>query len=460
MSITHQSLWQKCLQLIRKQIGDQLFSTWFSDVKSVSFDGTTLIIQVPSHYVRQLYEDRFYEPLGKALTQVYGSDVELFYQIGIVQDDASATVRLPGSAPANVQKRPQQSQRQSAEAPRREDISGLKEDYIFENYCVGESNCLPFTIAKSIADHPDSNDFNPFVVYGNVGVGKTHLIQAIGHRLLEQSSRSRVVYVPMRNFQNQYSIATMQGKVPDFINFYQNIDVLLIDDLQELSGKKGTIEALYPIFNHLHQGGKKLIFTCDRPPVALEGIIDRLLDRFKWGSTEELPDPDLELRKKILRVKAAAGGLDLGEDVIDVIASNVVGSVRELEGVVAGLISRAIFLSVPITPILAAEVVKKTVKPRSKTINFDMIIEQTAEAFDISPDVIFSRSRVRDIADSRQVIMYLASKYLDLSLTAIGTKLNRLHSTVLHGIKAVKDRLPFEPQLAERIQSIEKELNK
>jgi chromosomal replication initiator protein len=454
MSQNHEQLWQACLAHIKGAIGQQLFSTWFSEARSVSFDNGALTIQVPSDFIREQYEDRFYAPIGEAIKHIYGDGVQLFYQIGIIQDDESSNIILPGN-------------RHHLNAAQRNDgvnyqkvPSGLNPDYRFDNYCVGMSNQLPYTIAKAIADHPEKNDFNPFFLYGNVGVGKTHLIQAIGNSIKESIPSARVLYVSLRSFQNQLSTATISGKVPDFINYYQSIDVLLIDDLQELAGKKGTIDALFPIFNHLHQSGKKLIFTCDRPPVNLEGITDRLIDRFKWGSTEPLPKPDLALRKKILQSKAAAAGLDFPQEVIDVIAEQVDGSVRELEGVVAGIINRAIFLSVPITKTLAMEVMRNTVKTPTKTLNFDMIVETTAECFKINPDVIFSKNRVRDIADARQVIMYLAHKHLALSLTAIGSKLNRLHSTVLHGIKAVEDRIPMERSLAEAVEWIETELKK
>jgi chromosomal replication initiator protein len=462
MTQEHEQLWQKCLAHIRKSIGDQLFFRWFSDARSVSFDNGALTIQVPSDYIREQYEDRFYAHLGKAIQAVYGDGIDLYYQIGIIQDDDASKVTLRG----NKHQIPAAPQAIAATVQRQEGVnyqevqSGLIKSNTFENYCVGMSNQLPYTIAKAIADHPEKNDFNPFFLYGSVGVGKTHLIQAIGNRIKENIPQARVLYISLRSFQNQFSTATITGRVPDFINFYQSIDVLMIDDLQELAGKKGTIDALFTIFNHLHQGGKKLIFTCDRPPVNLEGITDRLIDRFKWGSTEPLPKPDLALRKKILQIKAASSGIDFPQDVIDVIAEHVDGSVRELEGVVAGVINRAIYLSAPINKALALEVMRNTVKTPTKTINFDMIVDITAECFKINPDVIFSKNRVRDIADARQIIMYLAHKHLGLSSTAIGTKLNRKHCTVLHGINAVEDRIPVERGIAEAVEWIEAELKK
>ena len=237
------------------------------------------------------------------------------------------------------------------------------------------------------------------------------------------------------------------------------MDVLLIDDLQELSHKDGTAKVLFPIFNHLHQNGKALVFTCDRPPMELDGIADRLIDRFKWGITERLPKPDLALKKKILQFKASKSGLSLPPEVIDLIAEQSTGSVRELEGIVMGILTRSITLNAPIDLNLAQEVMKNSIKKvEKKTINFDMIVEATAEFYRLNPDVIFSNSRVRDIADARQVIMYLCHKLTSLSSSAIGQKLNRRHATVLHGISAITDRLPYAKELSMAVEKIEEGL--
>ena len=337
----------------------------------------------------------------------------------------------------------------------------LNESLTFENYCEGESNRLPVAIARYIAENPGKNDFNPFFLYGEVGVGKTHLIQAIGVRVKERNPRAKVLFVTLRQFQNLMANATIRKQIPSFLNWFQQMDVLLIDDLQELSHKDGTANVLFPIFNHLHQNGKALVFTCDRPPVELDGITDRLIDRFKWGITEQLPKPDFALKKKILQFKASKNGLDLPQEVIDLVASRSTGSVRELEGIVMGILMRSIELNCPITLQLAQEVMKHTIKKvEEKTINFDMIVEATAEFYRLSPDVIFSKSRVRDIADARQVIMYLCHKLTPLSSSAIGQKLNRRHATVLHGISAITDRLPYAKELAVAVEKIEEDLRR
>ena len=445
--------WQHFLGLVHAAVGPELYANWFSDARLVSLDGRRLTIAVRSNYVRELYEDRFSEPFLTALEQTFGTDIEIYWSVGVIAGDDQANMLVSGAGRGH----------KAPKAPLGADIEetcGLKPEYTFANYCVGDSNRLAYTIARSIADHPESPDFNPFFLYGPVGVGKTHLIQAIGIALKQRNPQSRVLFVSMRNFQNQYQVASQQGKVPDFINFYQSIDVLLIDDIQELGGKKGTMDTLFPIFNYLHGSNRKLLFTCDRAPSSLEGVTDRLIDRFKWGSTEMLNKPDPQLRRAILRHKASAGGLELPESVIDIIADNVTGSVRELEGVVASLILRAVTLSVPITEQLALEEALKMARPRQRTVNFDMIVEFTAESFRINPDVIYSKSKVRDIADARQVIMYLAAKHLPLSQTAIGQRLRRSHSTVLHGIRTIENRLSVARDLRALIDAIEHDLEK
>lgn len=453
VQLTHQELWNQCLSLIRQAVGDAAFDRWFSDARCVAYDTDQrrITIYVPSAYIRDLYESRYHGPIVQALTATYGTGLQVYWRIPVVEGDDDASLTLPGV----TKQEPPPASPSDNDNPL---LTQLNPSYTFENFCVGDSNRLPYTIAKAIADHPDKTDFNPFVIYGPVGVGKTHLMQAIGHRLRQTVAGVKVVYVSVRTFINQYQYAKIHNNIPDFLYFYQQVDTLLIDDLQELSGKKGTIEALFSIFSYLHNAGKKLVFTSDRPPGQLVYITDRLIDRFKWGSTEMLPKPDVALRRKILVSKAQAGGLELPEDVVDVIATRVDSSVRELEGVVAALITRAIFLSAPIDRELAIQVMNSTFRPKVKQINFDMIVELCAEQFSISPDVIFSPCRVRDIADARQVIMYLAQKHLSLSTTAIGLKLGRKHCTVLHGIKTIRERMEVDMDLRQRIEEIEKDL--
>ncbi len=469
MNQDFQIKWEKCLDIIRDNVGDESFETWFAPAKAIRFHDNTLTLALPSTYVMEKYEDRFIDLLSSVLRKEFGPDVRLGYEVEVISGDKQSSMQIVKPIRSNAvdTKFMQSIQRPASDflktsANKSSEIDPqLNPAMTFENYCVGDSNKLPHTIAKYIAENPNKSDFNPFFLYGAVGVGKTHLIQAIGIKIKEKNPNARVLFLPMRQFQNMYVNAVLNQKLPVFINwFQQEVDVLLLDDLQEISGKVKTAETLFPIFNHMHHNGKQLVFTCDRPPVELDGIEDRLIDRFKWGVTEELPKPDYALRRKILKYKAAKNGLALSDDIIDCIASASSGSVRELEGIVMGVLTRSITLNCPITLQLTKEVMRHTVKsvPSNKPVNFDMIVDATAEYFKLSPDVIFTKSRVRDIADARQVIMYLSHDMTGLSSSAIGAKLNRSHVTVLHGISTVQDRLQYAKDVQEAVTSIRAEI--
>ncbi len=463
MTTDFKNKWQECLSLIKDNIGESRFNTWFTCAKPVAFTGDKLTLQLPSMFYYQKYEDDFYGILTSALRRIFGHNVNLEYEIRVVKNDNKSKVNIesPQKSPVLKNKLAASYQKEPVEKREVNFDSQLNYNLNFENYCKGESNRLPVTIAEYIAENPGKQEFNPFFLYGSVGVGKTHLMQAIGIRIKERNPNAKVLFVPMRQFQTLYQNAVIAKDIPTFINWFQQMDVILFDDLQELSNKTGTAEALFPIFNHLQLNRKNIIFTCDRPPMELDGISDRLIDRFKWGVVEPLEKPDFELRKKVLTFKSKKNGLGLPEEVINTIAANVDGSVRELENIVNGLLTRSIAKNEPITVELANEVMSHVVKKwEKKPVNFDMIVESTAEYFNISADAIFSKSRLRDIADARQIIMYLSQKLISLSSPAIGNKLNRKHATVLHGINSIKDRLSYSKDLNQAVYTIEQDILK
>lgn len=461
MNIDYKHNWERCLEIIRDNIGKDRFDTWFSNTEPVSFKDGILDLRVPSQFYVDKYEDDFNNLLRLALKKVFGRDIDIAYIYSVVSGDTGSDVKIEGPTHAKILKNKFAISQENKPIQKRETNFDpqLVSSLTFENYCIGNSNRLPVTIAQFIAENPGKADFNPFFLYGNVGVGKTHLAQAIGIRIKENNPSAKVLFIPMRQFQTLYANAVRNKDIPNFINWFQCMDVLIFDDLQELTHKSGTAEALFPIFNHLHLNKKNLIFTCDRPPMELDGIADRLIDRFKWGITERLPNPDYGLRKQILELKAKKNGLDLPMEVTELIASSVEGSVREMEQVVMRLLTRSIVKNAPITIELAHEAMVDVIKPeKKKSVNFDMIVETTADYFNLSPDAIFSRSRLRDIADARQVIMYLTHKHTQLSSPAIGHKLNRKHATVLHGISSIKDRMTYCKELCNTISNIEAEL--
>lgn len=460
--------WQKCLEIIRDNIGEERFKCWFSVADAIAFENDSIVISLPSHFFYEKFEDEFSELIALSLKRVFERNINIGYSVRMIGDDRSADMRLNSTVrDPRINSKLQRSlerpvnplETEAEKAGRSEIDSQLNPAYNFENYCVGQCNRVPFAMAEYIANNPKKVDFNPFFIYGDVGVGKTHLIQAVGTRIKQMNPRAKVVFTPMRLFQNMYANATIKHQVPAFISWFQNVDVLLIDDVQELASKSGTMDVLFPIFNSLQQNGKLLLFTSDRAPSELDGVTDRLIDRFKWGVVERLPKPDFELRRQILKMKSAKNGLQLPDNILDKIARASTGSVRELEGIVLNLLTHAIRNSEPLSEALVDRVMQNFIKVEpKKAINFDMIIECTADYFHLRPDVIFSKSRVRDIADARQVIMYLASKHTSLSSPAIGQKLGRVHATVLHGISTIKDRLPVSRELQETVSAIETEL--
>lgn len=443
---------------MRSRVPQEAFHAWFEPARSVRYAEGKVTIEVPGQIFVEEYEANFRQAFAQSLLEVYGPGTRAEFTYMMVAHDSDSSVTIEGSAasPSVAVQKPAAKPNGGVEYA--EVDPQLSSVYNFENYCVGESNRLPYSIAENVGSNPHSTVFSPFFLHGGTGVGKTHLIQAIGIRVKERFPKARVLYITSRIFENQYGTAVREKRVNDFINFYQSIDALLIDDVQELAGKTGTQNAFYPIFNFLHQKGKLLVMTSDRPPVELEGMMDRLLSRFKWGVIEVLPAPDLELRKQILRRKSAKNGLALPEAVIDVIASHVTDSVRELEGVVMSLITRATLLGQEITPDLAKVVMQSAVKLRGRKINFDMIVEACAAAYSVDPDVIFSRSRMRVIGDARQMIMYMASRHTSLSSPAIGQRLGRTHVTVLHGIRVVADRIATDAATSQLAQEIERNL--
>ena len=334
--------------------------------------------------------------------------------------------------------------------------SQLNPKYTFENYCGSTSNKIAKAIGEAIANDPKCKTFNPLFVFGPTGVGKTHLIQAIGIKIRENNPLARILYVSARLFESQYTVASHNGKINEFINFYQSIDTLIIDDIQDLIDKPRTQGTFFHIFNHLHQNQKQIILSSDCCPTQLKGMTDRLLSRFKWGMTVELERPDLQLRRNVLRLKADQDGLRLPEEVMDFIAENVTDSVRELEGIVVSLLAHATVMNRDITVDLARHVMANVVKMHRRTINFEMITQGVASHFNIDPEAIFTKSRKREISDARQMVMYMAKKHAKMPLTAIGTRLSRNHATVIYACKNIEQRLPFEKQLQEDVAAIEK----
>jgi chromosomal replication initiator protein len=456
-------MWNKCLEILRDNLSAEQFKAWFEPIVASSFVDNKLTLKLPSQYFVQQIEQNFFDLFSATLRRVYGSDVKLFYTYNIIEDTPSSSVTMAhdNSSVKLASKITRQSQQVANPfAPvEYDDIDPqLNPRYTFENYCSSMSNKLAVSVGKAIAEDPNCKTFNPMFVFGTTGVGKTHLIQAIGIKIKELRPRTRVLYTTARIFEMQYTTAVSKNKVNDFISFYQSIDVLILDDIQELAGKQKTQNAFFHIFNHLHQNQKQLIMSSDRRPSDMDGMVPRLISRFKWGMTVELYKPDYELRRGVLKMKAAQDGLSLSDDVIDFVAENVVDSVRDLEGIVVALLAHATILNQEIDIELARSVVGNTVKVNKKQMSFELIAETVSRFYNLDQQLLYGKSRKREISDARQLVMYLAKKTTQMSSTNIGQKLSRDHATVLHACKQIEQRLSIEKKFRHEVEMIENEL--
>ncbi len=454
--MTHEELWAKCCQFIKDNITPQQYDTWFRDITSDSYADGRLVLTVQSSFFVDQLEERHQGVLRAGIKKVYGEGVQLYYRYRTVQSDPSTAVsqKSSGSSPTILA----QSKAQPANPFRQPDTLDfdpqLNPKYTFENYCASDSNKIARSIGMAIADNPSLKTFNPLFVFGPSGVGKTHLIQAIGIRVKERNPHARVLYVTARLFQSQYTAAAAKN-INSFFHFYQSIDTLIIDDIQDLQNMPGTQNTFFHIFNHLRQHDRQIIMSSDCAPSEMEGFEARLLSRFKWGMQVELERPDLGLRRDVLKLKAEQDGLSLPGEVAEYIASNVTQSVREIEGIVVSLLAHATVLNREISLDLARRVMANAVKIKRRQVNFEMITDAVATHYNICADLLFTKSRKREISDARQVVMYLAKKVAKMPLTTIGHKLGRTHATVIYSCKNIEDRMATEKKLASDIDAIE-----
>ena len=455
MNNSHTQKWEMCLQIIADNISPAQFDAWFKPVSALGFEDGKLTLAVPSEIYVEHIESTFLPILKPTLHRVFGDELKgLYYHFLQVNNQPDTAIKQAGLQASPALKHQSAGLFQTPAVTTFD--SQLNPRYTFENYCGSTSNKIALAIGEAIARDPMCKTFNPLFVFGPTGVGKTHLIQAIGIKILENNPQSRILYVSARLFESQYTVAARNGKINEFINFYQSIDTLIIDDIQDLIGKEKTQNAFFHIFNHLHQNMKQIILSSDVCPTQLQGMMSRLLSRFKWGMTVELEKPDLALRRAVLHLKADQDGLKLPEEVMDYIAENVTDSVRELEGIVVSLLAHATVLNREVTLDLARHVMANVVKVQKRTLNFEMITQGVAAHFNIDPDTIFTKSRKREISDARQMVMYLAKKHAKMGLTAIGTRLSRNHATVLYACRNIEERLAFEKKLQDDIAAIER----
>lgn len=458
-------LWGKCLSIIKDNLPKEQFESWFEPITALTYEDNRLTLNVPSQYFVEQIEERYLNLLSSTLKRVYGPQIKLRYNYNLVNHDDETKITLEGSNSSPViGNRLEKSYPHISNPFQKVDYgeidSQLNPKYTFENYCGSISNKLAVSIGMAIATNPKCKTFNPLFIFGSTGVGKTHLIQAIGIKIKETTPQSRVLYITARIFESQYTTAVRQNKVNDFINFYQSIDVLILDDIQEFSGKTATQNTFYHIFNHLQQNQKQIILSSDCRPVDMDGMVPRLISRFKWGMTAELCKPDYQLRRSVLTMKADQDGLTIPGEILDYIADNVTDSVRELEGIVVSLLAHATMMNQEISIDLAKAVISNAVKISKRQLTFEMITETVSSFYNLDSDLLYGKSRKREISDARQVVMYLVKKHTQMSSTNIGNRLSRNHATVLHACKTIEERLSIEKSLQEDIEKIENEFKK
>ncbi|MDD6518044.1 MAG: chromosomal replication initiator protein DnaA [Prevotella sp.] len=457
--------WTKSLSQIRDSVSEQIYKAWFEPLVFEQFDPAQrrILVQVPSAFVYEYLEQNFLGLMGKVLCRNFGQGIQLSYRI--VTDKEHNLSQDVQSDPADAVPRPQprpgvsQSASPVDKAQPQQIDSQLNPHLTFNNYIEGESNKLTRSVGLSIAEHPNSMQFNPMFIYGPSGCGKTHLINAIGMRTKQLYPQKRVLYVSARLFQVQYSNAVLHNSVNDFIGFYQSIDMIIVDDIQEWVGKSSTLNTFFYIFNHLFKNGKRIILASDRPPVDLQDVPERLLSRFSCGLIAEMSRPNLQLRVDILESQINRDGLKIPRDVVQFIAENANGNVRDLQGVVNSLMAYSIVYNCPIDMRLANRVIKRAVKRDDKPLTVDDIIDKVSSHYKVTAEQVHSKSRKRELVQARQVSMYLAAKYTKMPASRIGKLVgNRDHSTVLHSCSQVEHRLHEDKAFGEELAEIERTL--
>jgi chromosomal replication initiator protein len=469
----HQAIWNNCLKVIKDNVPNNSFKTWFEPIVPVRLENSILTIQVPSPFFYEYLEEQYIDILKKTLRRELGQDAKLEYHIVLDNDTITHkpyTVKLPAKSGAEVKNKPVNMPLNAEEGAVMNPfiIPGIKKLNIdprlnpansFNNFVEGECNRLARSAGFAVANHPGGTAFNPLLIYGESGLGKTHLAQAIGLETKEKFPDKTVLYVNANKFQTQFVDSVRNNNKNDFLHFYQMIDVLIIDDVHEFSGKEKTQDIFFHIFNHLHQSGKQLILTSDKPPVELQGMEQRLLSRFKWGLSADLQSPDFETRIAILQKKIYNDGIVIPEEALEYIASNITTNVRELEGALISLLAQSTLNKREITIDLTKEIIDKLIKNTKKEISIDYIQKVVCNFFNISSDTLQNNTRKRETVQARQIAMFFSKNLTKCSLATIGSQIGgKDHATVLHACKTVNNLIETDKQFKHQIEEIERKL--
>ena len=461
-------VWAACLDLIKEAVNTQSYKTWFEPIQPLGLNGARLILQVPSQFFYDWLEEHYDGVLQSTVSRILGREASLEYSIRTEEPELEFDYRAMGSeslkpevsypAQPSSFKSPNTLSGAPREAARVETF--LNPRYTFDNFIKGESNQLARAAASAVANNPGGTSFNPLVIYGGTGLGKTHLIQAIGNSALVTKKARRVIYVSSEKFTIEFVDAIQSDRINDFSSFYRSMDILIVDDIQFFSGKEKTQDNFFHTFNELHQIGKQIVLSSDRPPKELKGLDDRLLSRFQWGLTADIQPPDLETRIAILRMKSDEDKIDIPQDVIECIAVNVTSNIRELEGCLISLLAKASLEGRQLTVDLAREVVRTVVGEIRSPITIEEIQRVVCEYFSLPEDLIRAKTRKQEVVTARQIAMYLAKELTNSSLKTIGLHFGgRDHSTVIHAYQSVEDQMKIDQKFGTNVSQIRRKLD-
>ncbi|MPM21571.1 Chromosomal replication initiator protein DnaA [bioreactor metagenome] len=467
------SIWNNCLKVIKDNIDDHSFSTWFAPIKPLKLDGNVLTIQVPSSFFYEWIEEHYIDLLKKTIRKELGQDGKLEYNILVDATQNGISVNYP-SSDRNALKNPSVdipidiNRGTSKEIPNPFIIPGLRkikvnsqlvESLNFDNFVEGDCNRLARSAGLAIAKNPGKTSFNPLFIFSDTGLGKTHLAHAIGIEVKKNFPDKTVLYVQTSEFLNQFIDSVKDDTTNDFVHFYQMIDVLIMDDIHNLANKLKTQDVFFQLFNTLHQKGNQIILTSDKPPVELEDIEPRLLSRFKWGLAADLQVPDIETRIAIIHKKLHKDGITIPDDVVEYLAYSISTNIRELEGAMISLVAHSSFNRKPITIDLAKTMIDQYVRNSKREISIDYIQKMVCDYFNISVEQMHSSSRKREIVQARQLAMYFAKTLTKNSLASIGVDIGgKDHATVLHAVRTVKNLIDTDKHFRVYVEEIEKKI--
>ncbi len=474
MKKTLEKVWSNCLAVIKDNVPLQAYKTWFEPIKAVKLKSNVLIIQVPSQFFYEWLEEHYVELLKKTIRKEIGPDAKLEYSIVMENKQGSKnpyTVKIPTSDRKAIKNPSSTMPLDISTNPIRNPFiipglrkvnvdSNLNPNYSFENFVEGDCNRLARSAGYAVAEKPGGTAFNPLLMYGSVGLGKTHLAHAIGISIKNRFPGKTVLYVSSEKFTNQFIDAVKNNNTNDFVHFYQMIDVLIMDDVQFFAGKEKTQDVFFHIFNHLHQTGKQLVLTSDKPPVELQGMEQRLLSRFKWGLSADLQVPDLETRIAILQKKMYVDGIELPKEVVEYLAYSINSNIREMEGALISLIAQSSLNKKSITLDLARQMIDKFVKNTAREVSIEYIQKVVCDYFDLPIELMKSKTRKREVVQARQIAMFFSKKMTKSSLANIGMHCGgKDHATVLHACRTVTNLSETDKNFRLYLDDLEKKLS-